>query len=198
MSTTDGVLADRMYPSSTSSTADALADRGLSQTPKVTQNPNARADRMYPSTAATAANPSTVPAAILDMRRADPARRMFDANKAFAQALPDGSLDGYDHAEARQIAADVGASHDDLSMLRSLHAASANAGDDVRGGWHAESLDRMRRNDFNDADLDHARAFVARDPRVFAYLDRTGLGSHPDVVERFVALGRAAKLAGKF
>lgn len=197
MSVTDGVLADRLYPS-TATTDGVLADRGLSQTPKVTPNPNARADRMYPSTAATAANPSTVPAAILDMRRADPARRMFDANKAFAQALPDGSLDGYDHAEARQIAADVGATHDDLRMLTSLHAASASATDEDRTGWHSESLDRMKRNVFSEVDLGHARAFVARDPRVFAYLDRTGLGSHPDVVERFVALGRAAKLAGKF
>jgi len=149
--------------------------------------------RLYP--APTISEPRTnIPPEIAELRATDPERRLYDAAKSLEAALPDGSLGAdMDTAEARNVAADLGAAVADLQQLRSL----MNAEESAPGAWAAESEAMMKQERISAADIDGARQLVARDPRVREWLSLTGLGDHPTVVKRFVELARAARIAGR-
>jgi len=178
-------MAQRLYAGTT---PDAAAAAPIEAAPHPDQ---ARAERMYPDEPPPEVR-TDVPDEIAAMRAADPARRMFGAT-AFAQDLPDGSLPGIDVVEARQVALDLGVEAVDLRELRTL--ANAEAEPDVEA-WRVESHAMLTQRGFTAADLDGARQLACRDPRVKSYLDATGLGDHPKVVERFVELARRARVNG--
>jgi hypothetical protein len=151
----------------------------------------ARADRMYGDLPVEPPR-DDVPDAIRELRAADPARRLFGAT-AFQQDLPDGSLPGLDMPEARQCALDLGVEPADLRELRVL--VNTEDEPDIEA-WRVESHAMLKEKGFTATDLDAARQLARRDPRVYAFLDQTGLGDHPKVVERFVHLARRARVAG--
>lgn len=69
-------------------------------------------------------------------------------------------------------------------------------------GWLREIPERLRA-EFGSAEAaeqaaDLARAWVARDPRLRQYLERTRLGSHPRVVVAIAKAARQAHKAGKW
>jgi hypothetical protein len=181
--TDNQTMADRLYggseeqspsPASAPPPAPALVDRSCAPPPA----PASRDD---------------VPDAVKALREADTARRMFSPAKAFAADLPDGSLPGVDIAEAREVAADLGVEPADLREFRAL--ANDTTEPDVEA-WRVQSHEMLAERGYTTADLDAARQLARRDPRVLDYLDATGLGDHPKVVERFIHLARRARIAG--
>jgi hypothetical protein len=150
------------------------------------------ADRIYAASPAPAAR-DDVPDAVKALREADTARHMFSPAKAFAADLPDGSLPGVDIAEAREVAADLGVEPADLREFRAL--ANDTTEPDVEA-WRVQSHEMLAERGYTAADLDAARQLARRDPRVMDYLNATGLGDHPKVVERFIHLARRARIAG--
>jgi hypothetical protein len=74
--------------------------------------------------------------------------------------------------------------------------------EDTEAGWVREVNDRLR-SEFGSAEAaeraaDLARAWVARDPRLCAWLERTRLGSHPRVVLALARAAHNARKAGRF
>lgn len=202
VSANQAAVANRLYPS----TAGAPAPVPAAQPPTIAATP-AAAPPAEPQAAAPAAPPpqpepastaATVPAAITELRQSD--SKLHDPVKTFAPDLPDdGSLPGADVVEWRRVAGDVGADPQDVRSFRLLakvHLASP-ADDATVAGWRQQAQTLIKDRGFNDVDLDAARRLVARDPRVAEMLDRTGLGSHPQVVERFITLARAQRVAGR-
>ena len=195
-------IANRLYPS----TAVAPSAAPAAPAPTIAATPAAAA-LTEPQAAAPAAPPpqpepasaaTSVPAAIAELRQSD--SKLHDPVKTFAPDLPDdGSLPGADVVEWRRVAGDVGADPQDVRSFRLLakvHLAEP-ADDATVAGWRLQAQTLIKDRGFNDVDLEAARRLVARDPRVAEMLDRTGLGSHPQVVERFITLARAQRVAGR-
>lgn len=130
--------------------------------------------------------------------RTDPdiGRRMF-GDTAFTSELPDGALPNFDSKAGREIAQDLGADPEDVVGFRMLAAQHADPTAEQHTGWRRAAETMLKERAFTPADIDLARRYVARDPRLHAALDR-GLGSHPQVVERMVLLARSARSAGRF
>jgi hypothetical protein len=120
-------------------------------------------------------------------RAADVGRALYSAQTTFGSVLPDDAKDVFtDVPAAREVAADMGLDNNDAGELLSMMRQLPNVTEDDRAKWHADSVALK----IAPADLARARAFVARDPRVFDLLDRSGLGNHPAVVKRVVHLAR--------
>jgi hypothetical protein len=66
--------------------------------------------------------------------------------------------------------------------------------------WAGQSMDLLRAEYGDDAGqiLKDMRTMVGADPMAKAYLDMTGLGSHPGIVATLAKSARAFRLAGKF
>lgn len=172
-----------------------------------------RAARMYPSTPPDTSEPAAavpvdetrqappaprtdVPPHIAGLRSADLERRLYGAQSTFQHTLPDGALGpDIDHAEAREVAMDLGAEDADLQTLASLAREAPT--DEQVDAWRAETQQYLQRMHVSAGDLDLARALVARDPRLAAYLDSTGLGNHPKVVERMISLAKTQAALGR-
>lgn len=196
------LVANRLYPS----TAVAPAATPAVQPPTIAATPAAAspagshaAEPAIPPPQPEPANAATsVPTAITKLRESD--SKLHDPVKTFAPDLPDdGSLPGADVLEWRRVAGDVGADPQDVRSFRMLAKVHlAEPADHVTvDGWLQQAQTLIKDRGFNDVDLDAARRLVARDPRVAEMLDRTGLGSHPQVVERFITLARAQRVAGR-
>jgi hypothetical protein len=144
--------------------------------------------------------PRDLPAAVAELR-ATPERRLFDVARN-STAIAVGALDlpeyAIDNAEAIRVTADLGASADDLAEFSTLVGQHRDVDQSTFDAWHAEASAMVGEGkEFSASDLDMARRFVARDPAVHAYLDRSGLGSHPDVVRKVVQLARSARGRGE-
>lgn len=130
-----------------------------------------------------------VPAAVRELREGNPARALF-GEAAFEDVAPDGALPGLDMPEVRQVFQDLGMADGDAKALVEL----ANIDDGTSPEeWRGQALQVIKERCFTPADLDLARRYVARDPRVRQFLNETGLGNHPKVVARAVELARAAR-----
>jgi hypothetical protein len=120
-------------------------------------------------------------------RAADPSRALYSPQKTYAAAIPDALLeDGLDVQAAREVAADMGAHPDEVKQLLGMPAAESDAQADQ---WLAQS----RALGLSQADIQRAQRFVQRDPRLADFLNRTGLGNHPKVVQMAVELSRRAR-----
>lgn len=152
------------------------------------------ADALY-AKAETPYVDDAAPAEVKAMRAADSDRRMYGAQGQYAALIPDDVPD-LDARAAREVAADLGASPAEIGefvgVLRQQHATPAT--DEQRAAWRAEAVEDIKARGITHADLDAARALVARDPRVAELLDRTGLGNRADVIRAFVQLARKQRL----
>lgn len=139
-----------------------------------------------------------LPPAVADLRDT-PERRLFDIGKG-STVIAEGALDlpdyPVDRAEAIRVTSDLGATTEDLGQLATLVAQHRDVDPDQFAAWHAEST-AMVGKEITADDLELARRFCARDPAVFGYLHRSGLGSHPEVVRKFVQLARSARGRGE-
>ncbi|HEU4458116.1 MAG TPA: hypothetical protein VFR90_03245 [Methylibium sp.] len=184
----------------------------------VDQSDAARAGRLYPSTATPAATPSapasllgsdeptseetpaeprsTTPQHIQAERDADQGRRMFGTG--LEGVLPDGSIDGADVAELREVLTDLGASSADAADFRVLaqQVAREPASLETRAAWRSEALEMMKRDEVSPADFARAQRYIARDPRVAEYLTKSGLECHPDVVRAAISFSKSAANRG--
>ncbi|HEY9146831.1 MAG TPA: hypothetical protein VIN36_09120, partial [Thiobacillus sp.] len=101
--------------------------------------------------------------------------------------------------EYRAMLADLGMSGDEareaVGLLRE-HTREQVPVETVKT-WEAESHKRLQEMGANEADLTLARTLVRRDPRIREILNITGLGSHPQIVQKFVELARREKLRGR-
>lgn len=74
--------------------------------------------------------------------------------------------------------------------------------EDTEAAWLPEVQERLAREfggqEAGERAADLARAFVARDPALLAYLERTRLGSHPRVVLAIAKAAHKARNAGRF
>ena len=122
-------------------------------------------------------------------------RSLYSAQSTYGAVIPDDANDVLDVRAAREVAADYHVDATDASELVSMMRQLPNVSEDDRGKWRADSLALNIPRE----DLDRARAFVARDPRVFDLLERSGLGNHPRVIQRVVHLARehAIRKGGK-
>jgi hypothetical protein len=126
------------------------------------------------------------PESVKLLRAGDEGRVMHSPQGTYRTALPDDALPGLDVQAAREVAADYGASNDDVAQFVALARGARHATAEDLAQWEAQ----CEAAQIPDADLQLARDFVARDPRLFHMLDETGLGSHPKVVARFVELAK--------
>ena len=137
-------------------------------------------------------------------RTASVGRALYSPQTNYSTALPDDANDVFtDVPAAREVLADLhvdaAAAAELLTMMRQLPQVTEAA----RADWHAQSLaltvpaKGTNTPQVSAADLELARAFVARDPRVFDLLDRTGLGNHPRVLLHVTHLAREHALRGR-
>jgi hypothetical protein len=142
---------------------------------------------------------SNVPSEVRSLRDGDGMRSFYSSQGVFQQALPDDAVPGADIVAWREVAADLGAQPDDASMFASLVRINLEepADESAVASWRSESERLIKDKRYSQHDLDGARQLVARDPRVFALLERTGLGEHPRVVDSFIQLARKARLRGQ-
>lgn len=201
---TDDTMADRLYPSTREAEVAAAAPApAASAAPVPNAAPaqpsvNDMADRLYGAPAPAPEREDT-PREILEERLADAGRRMYPAFKQLGHAIPTELAEaGVDAREWTEVATDLGGNLDDLATFSSLAQAHFNepTTPEMHAGWMQDSQTLIKERGITPAELNDARKFVARDPRLFALLDQ-GLGSHPKVVERMVELARTARRAGR-
>lgn len=96
------------------------------------------------------------------------------------------------------LIADMGGSPNDAQLLASEVTRYGQLSEDERAAEASTVLDTLKRNrpDTWQNDLKLARAFVARDPRVFKFLQETGLGNSYALTQRIIELARAAAVRG--
>lgn len=171
-----------------------------------------RADRMPyeqngPDTPEQFAEISPIPDDILALRESDGARRLYSPQKIFADVLPVDMIDeevpvslkAAVIGELREMAADIGASTQDVANLRSI---SNNLPEEVsheqRVAWHEEAVDLLNAEFGQTAAtaFKDANRLVRRDPRLAAIFSG-GLGDHPQAVLTMARLARTARLNGK-
>jgi hypothetical protein len=105
--------------------------------------------------------------------------------------------------EWRRIAGDAGLSSAELGEVVSLaKQITASPPDEAtEAAWNAQNVEQLisAAGDASQAqrDLDLARALVARDPRLFAWLEKTKMGSHPQVVRLVLEKARSQAVAGR-
>lgn len=148
-----------------------------------------------------------IPEAVQALRDADSARRLYSPQKTYAEALPldmiqdeaPANIKAAAVAELREIAADVGATPDQVMALRAVgHSMPAVVTLEQRTAWHEEAVDLLNAEFGQGAAmaLKDATRLVNRDPRLAA-LFASGLGDHPQAVLTMARLARAQRSAGK-
>lgn len=190
-----------MYPSmvDTPPAADQAGD---------TANAPSGADALFPSMQAAAElPPEELSPELKALRAADPGRVMFgDVNTyssaGIVEALAAHGIEGTAAEEEQRawsgVLADLqvppaeAATLVQLARLDPPDAATSDA-------WQGDALESLAREFGSGADaaLADARLLVGRDPRLKAYLNRTGLGNHPEVVLRAARIAREQIASGK-
>lgn len=161
-------------------------------------------DETTPAVEATATAAADTPASRLYSTDAKPVARSADepidrrlfGDTTFMTELPDGAIADFDSKAGREVAQDIGAESADVSHFVSLARQPAPTAEQ-HAEWRSAAETMLKDREFTPADMELARRFVAADKRLFAALD-SGLGSHPQVVERVVLLARSARNAGRF
>lgn len=99
------------------------------------------------------------------------------------------------------VVADVGMGHDDVMRLASFAKgyAAAPPTEEMVAANRRATVDALRAQygDRYDSVMADAQKLVKRDPRLFDFLGRTGLASHPWVVQRVVELAQSQRGRGR-
>jgi hypothetical protein len=150
------------------------------------------------------AQQSDVPAEIRALR----AERSFLPNHvqhaydAVKDHPTDGEAEKTFRAEAREQFADLGISpveaREVVKLIDDAYREGAPSPETLEQ-WRRESVDQVFRQYGKDAErkLAGAKALVARDPRVKAFLNATGLGSHPKVVALLIEKAHSERARGR-
>jgi MoxR-like ATPase len=103
-------------------------------------------------------------------------------------------------AEFREIFADMELSTNDARGLFEVYQRLPGIPSDAEvSAWADQSVRALREAYGNGAEeaLADARALVARDPRIKAFLNVSGLGSHPKVIVRLAHAARSQRGRGR-
>lgn len=152
-----------------------------------------------------------VPAAIAELRKADPARVMYEASGMHAEIHDDldtlvsaavvGEQRKATVAEMQEVVSDLGATHGDvrtfLSAASILASKPPTADEETRMQQQCLQQLRDRFGEEADAAAADARRLVARDPRFAEWIEATGLGNHPATVVRIAELARSERSRGR-
>ena len=143
-----------------------------------------QAQRLYPEAEKPAARTDT-----------DPAARLY-AGTAFASQMPDGSVAGADMSAWREAAVSLEATDGEASEFHSLAAQFVHdpADDAQQAAWRDQAERLIEVNHYTAADLASARALLAKNAKMFAAVDRLGLGNHPGLIDKLVRQARREKL----
>lgn len=159
---------------------------------------------------------SNAPEEVQALREADPSRRMYSAQTAYATDLPDADFEavvgqkGPDGspftqeqavqaaATFREIAADLTLSATDVRELVPIFKAERPT-EEAQAAFRAESFRWLNATHGDQAGfaLAAAQSLVSRDPRVAALLDNAGRGDDPRVVRTIVTAALKQVAAGK-
>lgn len=148
-----------------------------------------------------------LPPEVKALRDAEPARQVYDDRTQYGaakigEALADLGIEGQAadlaHREWAGVFADAGLNAEDaahvvrVALMDEPDAAEMEA-------WPTQAEAALRENYGDDwkSALADARMLVGRDPRLKAYLNRTGLGNHPDVVRIAARQARTLIANGK-
>jgi hypothetical protein len=170
------------------------------------------ADRLYDA-AQPAATLDLPPPSVSAVRRAEATERaLHPPHLQYGPVLrdlalatnPTGSAAGLAQQarEFAQVAADMGMASADLSRLAALARSTTERppSEAEIAAQRRASVTRLRELHPNDRDFDRAvrdaKAIAQRDHRFAAYLDKTNLADHPEVVVRMAELGRRQRSRG--
>lgn len=192
-------------------TGDTLLVAGEASTTEASPYESAAAQRMFPKGEQVA--PATAPGEVQALRDGDIARKLHPADKLYpADALRELALatnpggTGADlkqqQTELANVAADLGFDTDDVRTLARLartNAARPPTADEQQAHRRTAlaELRRLHGDEGFDQAVKDAKTLTMRDPRFAAYLDRTGLANHPQVVLRMAELGRSERMRGR-
>ena len=202
------------YPNSNHAPA-APATEPAQTAQQSTEQPTAAESRVFayensnPPADQTTGQDNTAPKgdgleAALAARKERQAESFYSAQSMYSDVLPDdphGSPEQKALAhEFREVFADWRASSQDArELVAAAERLKELPTEATLKGWENEALGELRRTYGADANsaLADAQKLVARDPRVAAFLDAFGLGSHPQVVSTLARLARQQKAQGK-
>lgn len=148
-----------------------------------------------------------IPEAVQALRDTDSARRLYSPQKTYAEALPldmiqdeaPDNIKAASIAELREIAADTGASPQDVIALRSIGSnLPKSTSPEQRAVLHEEAVELLNAEFGQSAAqaFKDAARLVNRDPRLAAIF-KDGLGDQPKAVLIMARLARQARAAGK-
>lgn len=176
--------------------------------PKPTPAAQPQAEATKPSTEQPIQ--AVVPDEIKELRAQDSARRLYSPQATYREVLPDtivADVEGIDPkvatvaiAEMREMAADFGASTQDVQEFRrAFNSVPAEITTELRTQWHEQTVERLNA-EFGSgaaAALRDAQALVRRDPRMAQMLNQSGAGDHPSLALLFARMARTARSKGK-
>jgi hypothetical protein len=143
-----------------------------------------------------------VPAEVRTLREADPDRQLFSAQKEYAEVVKDypGATDTERAvlAETREWFADFALNSQEAQTVTQVFNTELRDGipsDETVAAWGREATQETFRRYGRDAEarLADARLLVRRDPRVRQVLERSGMGSHPRVVQLLIEKARSER-----
>ena len=200
---TDAEIAAAFYPNSNHAPAQPAAPQPSPQQ----QQESERAAAMFETMRPTEAPAEDLPEAVEEHRASDEARRMYpDDSLYFTDELKPHDDSPEQAAEVlawKGIARDVGASSQQVTELRDVlgkELANGLPSEEVRAQWANDASEQLRRQ-YGEQGAQEALAdankLIARDPRLAAWLEKSGLGNHPAYVKAAVELARQQRAQGK-
>jgi hypothetical protein len=189
-------------PAATAAPAAAPAATAADQPAAESTKPFAYLEQNKPEPKGAPAD--AVPENIRALREQDSDRRMFGAQKAFADVIPIGNDWPEENkqaaAEWREILQDASLGTNEAKELVGIATSQREVPSaEVKAGWEASARAELQRVYGRDAEavLADAMRLVQRDPRVAQFLEQTGLGSHPAYVMHAARIARQEKAKGR-
>lgn len=203
-------MVDDIPPAVSTPPADAAPEPGKPAPAAGPAAPPAAAPAPKPAAPAAAPDAAGRVAAVAELEKdADGLPLGSDVGVALTRAAAEL---GQDEASAAAVASEwldtfkahgiaQGDAHDCISAAMTIERDGI-PDEDTEAAWLPDVQERLAREfggqEAGERAADLARAFVARDPALLAYLERTRLGSHPRVVLAIAKAAHKAANAGKW
>jgi len=205
-------------PPKADDTSTSIADRmyGEKSTPAADANQSAEkpaAEKPVEKTAEAGDFKISVPENVAKLRGESTDRRLFNADFYKSTDGLDATFEGAETPaehltaatrEIREMALDLRLEPNQFRDVVPLFAQHLKSPPDGKTAaeWRGQAQTELERvygsKDEAAKAADLARALVQRDPRLAAMLDRSGLGSHPQIVVLLAERARALRQAGDF